>query len=201
MLGPRSFATWTAGGRLVFDSGDDLEQIIAEGLPECFNCSDSSINFDGQNADRGPEPERLTVGPSTGGPMLSSHPSGSAASTFTTSPIRQLPSFQQYINFRNFSVDPGEVCERTECCRKGAPGWRPWSRGSPVHFGRGQSCRGAADRGLLRAQHERDTVPDRPGSLSALPILRPRRRRLPHSPFCAIIYLHPACSNQYSANS
>jgi hypothetical protein len=98
----------------VFDSGDELERLIAEAVPECFNCSDSSINFDGQSADRGPEPETAAVG-SVGErqyAFIAPERIGGVYVYDVTDPT--APSFQQYINFRDFSVDPGEVCEENE---------------------------------------------------------------------------------------
>jgi hypothetical protein len=123
-LGSRSFAIWTADGRLVFDSGDDLERIIAEAVPECFNCSDSSINFDGQSADRGPEPETAAVG-AVGGrdyAFIAPERIGGVYVYDVTNPA--APAFQQYINFRDFSIDPSEVCEENqplseECAQAG----------------------------------------------------------------------------------
>jgi hypothetical protein len=124
VLGSRSFAIWTASGRLVFDSGDDLERIIAEAVPACFNCSDSSINFDGQSPDRGPEPETAAVG-SIGGrqyAFIAPERIGGVYVYDITDP--EAPSFQQYINFRDFSVDPSQVCEEDrplseECAQAG----------------------------------------------------------------------------------
>jgi hypothetical protein len=124
MLGSRSFAIWTAAGRLVFDSGDDLERIIAEAVPACFNCSDSSINFDGRSPDRGPEPETAAVG-SIGGrhyAFIAPERIGGVYVYDVTDPV--APSFQQYINFRDFSVDPDQVCEENrpqseECAQAG----------------------------------------------------------------------------------
>lgn len=124
MLGSRSFAIWTAAGRLVFDSGDDLERIIAEAVPACFNCSDSSINFDGRSPDRGPEPETAAVG-SIGGrhyAFIAPERIGGVYVYDVTDPA--APSFQQYINFRDFSVDPDQVCEENrpqseECAQAG----------------------------------------------------------------------------------
>ena len=124
MLGSRSFAIWTAAGRLVFDSGDGLERIIAEAVPACFNCSDSSINFDGRSPDRGPEPETAAVG-SIGGrhyAFIAPERIGGVYVYDVTDPA--APSFQQYINFRDFSVDPDQVCEENrpqseECAQAG----------------------------------------------------------------------------------
>jgi hypothetical protein len=62
-FGGRSLAVWTADGQLVYDSGDALEQHVAQHFPDRFN-----INEDGQNKqddrspDKGPEPEGIVVG-------------------------------------------------------------------------------------------------------------------------------------------
>jgi DNA-binding beta-propeller fold protein YncE len=62
-FGGRSLAIWTADGQLVYDSGDALEQHVAQHFPDRFN-----INEDGQNKqddrspDKGPEPEGIVVG-------------------------------------------------------------------------------------------------------------------------------------------
>jgi 2',3'-cyclic-nucleotide 2'-phosphodiesterase/3'-nucleotidase/5'-nucleotidase len=68
-FGARSVAVWDADGKLVYDSGDALEQFVATRLPERFN-----INSEGEAAAtpaqqpdvrspvRGPEPEGLVVG-------------------------------------------------------------------------------------------------------------------------------------------
>jgi hypothetical protein len=124
LLGSRSFAIWTAAGRLVFDSGDDLERIIAEAVPACFNCSDSGIDFDGRSPDRGPEPETAAVG-SIGDrhyAFIAPERVGGVYVYDVTDPA--APSFQQYINFRDFSVDPDQVCEENrpqseECAQAG----------------------------------------------------------------------------------
>ena len=113
-LGSRSFAIWTAAGQLVFDSGDDLERIMADAVPGCFNCSDSAITLDGQSADRGPEPETAAVG-AVGGrqyAFIAPERIGGVYVYDVTDPT--APSFQQYINFRDFSIDPGAVCGEGE---------------------------------------------------------------------------------------
>jgi len=61
--GARSFSIWDARGRLVFDSGDDFEQITAQIAPEGFNSTnDENDSFDDRSDDKGPEPEGVTVG-------------------------------------------------------------------------------------------------------------------------------------------
>ncbi len=62
-FGGRSFSIRDAAGRLVFDSGDDLERITAEELPAEFNSSnDENGSFDSRSDDKGPEPEGVVLG-------------------------------------------------------------------------------------------------------------------------------------------
>ena len=58
--GARSFSIWDANGNLVFDSGDEFEQITAELLPDYFN-SQGDSNKKNRSDDKGPEPEAITV--------------------------------------------------------------------------------------------------------------------------------------------
>ncbi|MBD1876226.1 choice-of-anchor I family protein [Nodosilinea sp. FACHB-131] len=62
-LGGRSFSIWDTQGNLVYDSGAEFEQTIAELFPAEFN-SDNSENgsFDSRSDAKGPEPEGVTVG-------------------------------------------------------------------------------------------------------------------------------------------
>ena len=73
--GGRSFSIWNSSGELVWDSGSQLEEIVARDYPTAFN-SDSSdtaasallmvqgqpARIDGRSDDKGPEPEALAVG-------------------------------------------------------------------------------------------------------------------------------------------
>ncbi|SEJ29997.1 40-residue YVTN family beta-propeller repeat-containing protein [Azotobacter beijerinckii] len=58
--GGRSFSIFDAEGNLVFDSGDDFEQIIASLHPESFNID--SDEPDARSDNKGPEPEALAIG-------------------------------------------------------------------------------------------------------------------------------------------
>jgi len=107
-LGGRSFAIWTGEGELVFDSGDELERIIAEAVPDCFNCAGGNIRFDDRSDDRGPEPEALALGRHYA--FIAPERIGGVFVYDITDP--RAPAFQQYVNLRDFSVDPSEVCER-----------------------------------------------------------------------------------------
>jgi hypothetical protein len=108
--GGRSFTIWTGAGELVFDSGDELESIMAEAVPACFNCSGGSIEFDERSDARGPEPESLAIGRIGGGDYLFLAPEriGGIYVYDITDP--RAPVFQQYVNRRDFSVDPRQVC-------------------------------------------------------------------------------------------
>lgn len=61
--GARSFSIWNSAGELVYDSGDDFEQIVAADFPELFNINDGDPEeFDERSDDKGPEPEGVTIG-------------------------------------------------------------------------------------------------------------------------------------------
>jgi DNA-binding beta-propeller fold protein YncE len=61
--GARSFTIWALDGSIVYDSGDQFEQITAELLPEEFNATnDENGSFDDRSDNKGPEPEEVAVG-------------------------------------------------------------------------------------------------------------------------------------------
>jgi len=61
--GARSFAIWDEDGTLVFDSGDMIEQLVAELTPELFNADEADPEeFDTRSDAKGPEPEAVAVG-------------------------------------------------------------------------------------------------------------------------------------------
>lgn len=61
--GARSFSIWDDTGNLVWDSGDAIEQYIANNHPAFFNCNDGlASEMDDRSDDKGPEPEAVTVG-------------------------------------------------------------------------------------------------------------------------------------------
>ena len=61
--GARSFAIWDASGNLVWDSGDEFEQILANLIPADFNSdNDENFSFDSRSDAKGPEPEGIAVG-------------------------------------------------------------------------------------------------------------------------------------------
>lgn len=64
--GARSFSIRTADGDLVFDSGDDFEQITAARVPASFNSNGTAATFDTRSDNKGPEPEGLVLGTAFG---------------------------------------------------------------------------------------------------------------------------------------
>jgi hypothetical protein len=61
-FGSRSFSIRAADGTLVWDSGDDLECITAQLVPQGFNASNSNNTVKNRSDDKGPEPENVVVG-------------------------------------------------------------------------------------------------------------------------------------------
>lgn len=69
--GARSFSVWNGtSGALVYDSGDDFEQIIKNSpdYSPLFNVSDDDIVIKNRSDDKGPEPEAVIVGEVDGTP-------------------------------------------------------------------------------------------------------------------------------------
>ena len=60
--GARSFTIWDNNGLVVFDSGDDFERISASIHGNRFNNNNDENEGDARSANKGPEPEALTVG-------------------------------------------------------------------------------------------------------------------------------------------
>ena len=102
-------ARWRSGRRaasLLADTGDAFERIVAAAIPAFFNVPDDSNEFDGRSNSRGPEPEALAVG-SIGGRsyvFVGLERVGGVMVYDITVP--RHPHFEQYINNRNFAVDP-----------------------------------------------------------------------------------------------
>ncbi|MEQ8708380.1 MAG: choice-of-anchor I family protein [Rhodospirillales bacterium] len=61
-FGGRSFSIWTTTGKLLFDSGNAFEAIIAGRNPELFNADGRAGEKDNRSDDKGPEPEALVLG-------------------------------------------------------------------------------------------------------------------------------------------
>lgn len=105
-FGARSFSIRTASGALVFDSGDQLEQLTARLLPGFFNSDNAANNsFDTRSDNKGPEPEAVEVGEIYGRTyaFVGLERIGGVAVYDITDPFS--PRFVQYVNNRDFAGD------------------------------------------------------------------------------------------------
>lgn len=108
-FGGRSFSIRDADGSLVFDSGADFERIIAEYAPAYFNASNTNNTFDDRSDDKGPEPEALAIGQIDGKTyaFIGMERVGGIFVYDISDP--QGARFVQYINNRDFTVDPASA--------------------------------------------------------------------------------------------
>ncbi|ERT09720.1 PEP-CTERM -sorting domain protein [Lyngbya aestuarii BL J] len=104
-FGGRSFSILDEDGNIVFDSGDQIEQITAKMFPEYFNASNDENNFDNRSDNKGPEPEGVTIGKIAGRTyaFIGLERIGGIMTYDITNP--ENPSFVSYDNNRDFSVE------------------------------------------------------------------------------------------------
>ncbi|MEW4531274.1 MAG: choice-of-anchor I family protein [Maioricimonas sp. JB045] len=111
--GARSFTIWTVDRSgsltLVFDSGDQFEQITAAQIPEGFNSTnDEQDSADSRSDAKGPEPEAVDVG-RVGGRMyafIGLERVGGVMIYEITDPT--APKFELYVNNRDFAAEDVE---------------------------------------------------------------------------------------------
>jgi hypothetical protein len=114
-FGARSFSIWTADGKLVWDSGDQLEQFFAEpanGYTAIFNASSSNNTLDNRSDDKGPEPEGVAVG-IVGGrtyAFIGLERMGGVMAYDVSNPT--APTFAAYANTRNLTNLDEELGDR-----------------------------------------------------------------------------------------
>ncbi len=104
--GARSFSIWSETGKLIYDSGDEFEQITAAQIPDDFNSTnDENDSFDNRSDDKGPEPEGVVVGEVDGRSyaFIGLERVGGIMVYDISRP--RHPSFVQYVNSRDFSGD------------------------------------------------------------------------------------------------
>ncbi len=104
--GARSFSIWDASGDLVFDSGQLLEEIVAERFPEFFNASNDGNSFDNRSDDKGPEPEGIAVGEVDGRQILFLGLERMGGFMMFDITYPYSPVFLDYVLERDFTVDP-----------------------------------------------------------------------------------------------
>lgn len=105
-FGARSFSIRDTAGRLVFDSGDQIEQLTLEAYPNGFNANSTANAADARSDDKGPEPEGLTVGKVRGRTyaFIGLERIGGVAVYDVTRP--RDAHFVQYLNTRDFAGLP-----------------------------------------------------------------------------------------------
>lgn len=108
-FGARSFTLRDATGAMVWDSGDELEQITAVAYPTNFNSNnDANNSFKTRSDDKGPEPESVITENLYGRiyAFVGLERIGGVTIWDVTDP--QAPQFIVYRNHRNFDGNPGD---------------------------------------------------------------------------------------------
>lgn len=113
-FGTRSVSIWTEnsaqnGLELVWDSGDDFEQYIAEHHPEIFNANHEEAGMDNRSDNKGPEPEGVTLGQigSKTFAFIGLERAGGVMVYDVSTPA--APSFVQYLNSREMSASTEQI--------------------------------------------------------------------------------------------
>ncbi|RZM74914.1 bifunctional metallophosphatase/5'-nucleotidase [Leptolyngbya iicbica LK] len=104
--GARSFTIFDTAGNVIFDSGDQFEQITASLFPDFFNSTnDENGSFDSRSDAKGPEPEGVVIGEVDGSiyAFIGLERIGGVMVYDITDPTNA--EFVQYINNRDFTVD------------------------------------------------------------------------------------------------
>lgn len=105
-LGGRSISVRDDRGRLVWDSGDDLEQLTAKAYPDDFNTDNAENDPDSRSDSKGPEPEGITTGEVRGTTyaFVGLERIGGIAAYDLSDP--RHPKSAGYVNSRDFAGDP-----------------------------------------------------------------------------------------------
>ncbi len=104
--GARSVSIRRTDGTLVWDSGDQIERLIAEKLPANFNAASDSNAFDNRSDDKGPEPEGVVVGEAYGKRLLFLGLERVGGIVVFDLDCVERPEIIDYINTRDFTRDP-----------------------------------------------------------------------------------------------
>lgn len=106
--GARSFSIWNASGERVFDSGDQLEQIVADQSPLFFNLSNDKNSTDNRSDNKGPEPEGVAIGQVADRTyaFIGLERQGGIMVFDVTNPFS--PFFVEYQSNRDLAVEPDE---------------------------------------------------------------------------------------------
>lgn len=104
-FGARSFSIRDTKGKLVWDSGDDLERVTAAANTNGFNVSNTGNARDSRSPAKGPEPEGVAVGVAFGRTyaFIGLERVGGVAAYDVSNP--KQPQFEFYVNRRDFTVN------------------------------------------------------------------------------------------------
>ena len=117
-FGTRSFTVWknnlidgVYGADIVFDSGDEIERVLANERPKLFNADWNTTTglvsgFEARSASKGPEPEGLAIGKAYGRTwmVLALERDSGLMLYDVTNPV--MPRFRQYLNT---SIPGGDI--------------------------------------------------------------------------------------------
>ncbi len=106
VLGGRSFSIWDTSGKLVYDSGDILEQMAAKLYPANFNASSTNNTLEDRSDNKGPEPEGIAIAELNGRiyAFIALERMGGAMVFDVTDP--EKPVYVTAINSRDFAGNP-----------------------------------------------------------------------------------------------
>ncbi|MBA2321098.1 MAG: choice-of-anchor I family protein [Deltaproteobacteria bacterium] len=104
--GARSISVRSETGELLWDGGDELEQLVASEHPANFNANHEDNAFDGRSDDKGPEPEGLAVAKLWGDwyAFVGLERISGIAVYDLSDPT--APTIDSYVNTRNFAGVP-----------------------------------------------------------------------------------------------
>lgn len=102
-FGGRSFSVWSTSGKLLFDSGDQLEQLTSTTPGVTFNASSTNNTLDNRSDDKGPEPEEIELGKVSGRwyAFVALERPGGIVVYDVSRP--KAPELVQYVNNRDFT--------------------------------------------------------------------------------------------------
>lgn len=101
--GGRSISVWDGNGSLVWDSGDEFEQITSGLSPSTFNVSRDNTTRKNRSDDKGPEPEGITVGTVGDSTYIFAGLERTSGIMVYNATNPRSPRFSQYITTRDYS--------------------------------------------------------------------------------------------------
>jgi DNA-binding beta-propeller fold protein YncE len=106
LFGARSLSVWSPDGKLIWDSGSEIERATAKAYPDYFNVSNTKNKPGARDAEKGPEPEGLAIGEIDGHTyaFVGLERIGGVVVYDLADPAK--PKLRGYVNRRDFEADP-----------------------------------------------------------------------------------------------